>query len=125
MAKVRILIVVLLTLGAAGCDSEVRQAEQAVRDLQKDPDSAQFRNVRRCATGFYITGEVNGKNSYGAYAGFKTFYANSAGAHIMGDDTNDGIDYQKMCDDQAYEEAELTRIVNEAEESVANDTNAN
>ena len=32
-----------------------------MRDLQKDPDGAEFRNVKECPTGFYVTGEVNGK----------------------------------------------------------------
>jgi hypothetical protein len=99
-------------LALAACDPNISQAKEAVRNLEKDPDAAQFRNVRECATGFYVTGEVNGKNSYGAYEGFKTFYANSAGAHIVDDDDDADItsDYVKMCNDEAYKEAELKRI---------------
>jgi hypothetical protein len=110
----------MMAIAISGCDPEIRQAEQVVRDLQKDPDAAQFRNVRKCATGFYVTGEVNGKNSYGAYSGFKVFYANSAGAHIVGEEEYaDEDDYRKMCDDQAYKDAEMARISKEAEDSVA------
>ncbi len=41
----------------------------------KDPDSAQFRNVRvvDVEEGILVCGEVNGKNSYGKYAGFVLF----------------------------------------------------
>lgn len=55
--------------------------KQVVQDL-KDPASAQFRNVRyriatpdKAETKFthYLCGEVNSKNSYGAYVGFKSF----------------------------------------------------
>lgn len=37
----------------------------------RDPSSAQYRNV--AARAGAVCGEVNGKNAYGAYAGFKHF----------------------------------------------------
>jgi hypothetical protein len=115
----------LVLFALSGCNPEISQAKQKVRDLQKDPDAAQFRNVKECPTGFYVTGEVNGKNSYGAYAGFRTFYANSAGAHIVGDsEYADEDDYGKMCYDQAYKDSEIAKITKEAEEAVANASNA-
>lgn len=106
----------IATLALAGCDPNISQAKDAVRNLEKDSDSAEFRNVRECPTGFYVTGEVNGKNSYGAYAGYKTFYANSAGAHIVDEDDPADMtdDYVKMCNDEAYKDAELQRIDNAA-----------
>ena len=106
----------LLVLTLAACDPNVSQAEDAVRNLQKDPDSAEFRKVKRCPTGFYVTGEVNGKNSYGAYAGYKTFYANSAEAHIVEEDESPDItnEYVRMCNDQAYKDARMTIIDNQA-----------
>ena len=40
-----------------------------------DPDATQFRDVRQCSGDRTVSnGEVNGKNSYGAYTGFKPFY---------------------------------------------------
>ena len=51
--------------------------EALVRDF-KDPASAQFREtkVTRDSEGIpFWCGEVNGKNSYGAYTGFKRFFA--------------------------------------------------
>lgn len=40
----------------------------------KDPSSAQFRNERMSESG-WLCGEINSKNSYGAYTGFKRFTA--------------------------------------------------
>jgi hypothetical protein len=112
VTKLRIGGAFVLMLALAGCDPNISQAKDAVRNLEKDPDSAEFRNVRECPTGFYVTGEVNGKNSYGAYEGYKTFYANSAGAHIVDDDEPADMtdDYVKMCNDEGYKDAELKRI---------------
>jgi hypothetical protein len=50
-----------------------KEAKEAVRYGLKDPDSAQFRELRRCARNDGVEGEVNSKNSYGAYAGFEPF----------------------------------------------------
>lgn len=45
----------------------------------KDPAGAQFRNLFISASGSMpvLCGEVNGKNSYGAYVGFRSFFATS------------------------------------------------
>lgn len=51
--------------------SKQQQVEEAVAAQLKDPGSAQFRNWR---TGSNVTcGEVNGRNSFGAYSGFTEF----------------------------------------------------
>ena len=44
-----------------------------------DPNSAQFRNVKGdiAPLGGLVCGEINGKNSMGAYVGFKKFLYNS------------------------------------------------
>lgn len=55
--------------------SEIAAAKEvAARDL-KDPASAQFRDLRAVGTGdkLRLCGEINGKNSYGGYVGFKKF----------------------------------------------------
>lgn len=59
-------------------ESEAIEAGKlAVTSSLKDPDSAKFRNTRLVAylQGAVICGEVNGKNSYGGYAGFTRFAA--------------------------------------------------
>lgn len=45
----------------------------------KDPVSAQFRNIKLLADGTSICGEINGKNTFGGYVGFRIFAANEAG----------------------------------------------
>ena len=47
------------------------EAKAAVADSLRDPSSAEFREVFEGPTA--TCGEVNGKNAYGAYAGFKRF----------------------------------------------------
>ncbi len=57
----------------------IHAVEEAVRYHLKDPESARFRNVRakirnaKIGDGV-VCGEVNSKNSYGGYIGFKRFY---------------------------------------------------
>lgn len=56
----------------SACSNE---AEDAVRRHMLDPAAAQFREVSRCSADPSVWGgEVNGKNAYGAYTGFKSFY---------------------------------------------------
>jgi len=54
-------------------------AKIALKNFLKDPDSAQIRNQH----GF--CGEVNSKNSFGGYTGFKRFIASSAIVAIDGE----------------------------------------
>ena len=51
----------------------VIMAKEAVKLKLTDPDSAQFRNVRRVGT-FNVCGEVNAKTPMGGYAGFTAFH---------------------------------------------------
>lgn len=48
-----------------------------IKDSLKDPSSAQFKDVRvvKVKEGKLVCGQVNGKNSYGGYGGFKYFLA--------------------------------------------------
>lgn len=70
-------------------DPDVKAAlAKATYDL-KDPESARFRNLfkfvgSRGAT--RVCGEINAKNSYGAYGGFQRFVATKYGASIAAPD---------------------------------------
>ncbi len=65
----------MVTLALAGCgDNALQDAHKAVAYQLMDPASAQFRNDRELADGS-VCGEVNGKNSYGAYSGFGHYLA--------------------------------------------------
>jgi len=71
----RTLSVVMVALALAGCgDSAVQDAHKAVAYKLMDPGSAQFREDRELADGS-VCGEVNGKNSYGAYSGYGHYLA--------------------------------------------------
>lgn len=59
--------------------SAITKAKSIIADSLKDPNSAQFRNVRVVPyeEGAVICGEVNAKNSYGGYVGFEAFVAST------------------------------------------------
>ena len=67
-----------------GADKTIAAAQQVVRGALKDPESATFRNLRLVyfGEGNVVCGEVNGKNSYGGYVGYKSFVAGISGVTI-------------------------------------------
>lgn len=77
-----------------------RAQDQLVRDF-KDPAAARYRNVtlsnRDVPT---VCGEVNGKNSYGAYVGFKRFYATDTRGFSAVDDGSTQFEevWSRVCD---------------------------
>ncbi len=79
---VSVMAALALSTGCDRRDANTRGAERKVASLEKDPASVQFRNERKCADGFTLTGEVNGKNSLGAYTSFKRFWARDYSAVI-------------------------------------------
>lgn len=50
----------------------IKASQEAVREQMKDPESARFRNIK--VYDITVCGEVNAKNSYGGYNGFKRFF---------------------------------------------------
>ena len=71
----RTLSLMMVALAVAGCgDSAVQNAHKAVAYQLQDPGSAQFRADRELGDGS-VCGEVNGKNSDGAYSGFGHYLA--------------------------------------------------
>jgi hypothetical protein len=75
MRSVFIALVVAPLCGAAfaasGDSQLITRAKQSVTKDFKDPDSAKFRNVRVVRGS--VCGEVNAKNSFGGYVGYKRF----------------------------------------------------
>jgi len=81
--KIFIAIVLLAAISSSRADdvaktadtSDVAEAKKTVLKDFKDPESAQFRNVESRPFGktTVVCGEVNGKNGYGGYVGFKKF----------------------------------------------------
>ncbi|AUC08280.1 hypothetical protein BVG18_08495 [Acinetobacter lwoffii] len=70
---------------------EIR-AQNLVENYLKDPDSAKFRNMNgKC-------GEVNSKNSFGAYTGYKRFFATQS-LVIIDDVNEDRSTFEKIWND--------------------------
>lgn len=64
-------------------------AERAVRRELKDPDAAQFRDVRANYTeefGVVACGRVNAKNEFGGYTGFRRFVSGGQSVILEGRD---------------------------------------
>lgn len=57
---------------AAGESQRTIAVKQSLRQHLRDPQSAQFRNVRQYADGT-VCGELNAKNGFGGYVGFRSF----------------------------------------------------
>ena len=70
--------------------SKIRKAKASVAYDLLDPESAQFRNVETSDYG-YVCGEVNAKNSYGAYTGFKWFSVDFNDGMEPRVDTGEGV----------------------------------
>jgi len=63
-------------------NSAIKAVEDAVKEGLKDPFSAQFRDFFTVSSG-KVCGQVNAKNSYGAYVGWKLFVTTPL--HKVGD----------------------------------------
>lgn len=63
-------LIVLASCGTGRFDDQVN----LVRETQLDPRAAEFRKVEPCfADANAVSGEVNGKNAFGAFTGFRAF----------------------------------------------------
>lgn len=73
-------LALLSTIAFSGCIHSDRNAaiadakKEIAKDL-RDPESAQYRkeNAARMPRGFLVCGEINSKNGFGGYTGFKPF----------------------------------------------------
>ena len=77
MNKILFILTFATLLGSCSAESrEINKAQQAVKELLVDPNSATFRYTRKALMG--VCGEVNAKNSFGGYTGFKKFHYSPA-----------------------------------------------
>jgi hypothetical protein len=103
--------IILAALALAACNPVAElQAKRAVAARMKDPDSAKFRNVR--SVGDAICGDVNGRNGFGAYAGFVPFvFFPADGAVFVASDQMPASDRQALqmfCDLKTPAEVRMT-----------------
>lgn len=68
-----------ITEEAGLSDNKLEEIKNGVAETLRDPSSVQIKKVRivEKPDGRFYCGEVNGKNAYGAYAGFTTFSSGS------------------------------------------------
>lgn len=88
ISKAALLLSLITTFASvAGCifSGEEDDAKDSVKEILIDPESATFRNILVSEAG--VCGEVNAKNSFGGYTGYKIFfYSKSYGSIIQSDD---------------------------------------
>ena len=73
--KSRLLLALCLLAGCDALDEQIGKAKEAVKNHLRDPESAQFRDVKHCSGDQnVITGEVNSRNGFGGYVGFEPFF---------------------------------------------------
>lgn len=75
----------------AASDEQKSFAQEKVAYSLKDPSSAQFRSLYALSRGMgddTVCGEVNAKNGYGGYVGFRMFYVRNDG-NIQIESTDD------------------------------------
>lgn len=82
----KLFFVVVLGFGLIGCSGVEKETISSVKSSLKDPDSAQFQNVKG------YCGEVNAKNSYGGYTGFKRFISVD-GNTVIESDEDDPLEF--------------------------------
>lgn len=84
MRVVLVAVGMMLATAAVADDAAlIKQAEDAVTHNLLDPESARFRDVG--VNGDTVCGQVNAKNAYGGYIGFRSFY-------VLSDGTDSGIE---------------------------------
>jgi hypothetical protein len=77
------------------------QARTATANLLRDPGSAQFRNIRVITTILgtkKVCGEVNAKNGFGGYGGFKPFVFYGRAAIASDGRPQDMLDYLSIAE---------------------------
>lgn len=74
---------------------------ESVTENLKDPFSVKFRNLKISSAGIHC-GEINAKNSYGAYSGFEGFFATGDIATIANTQLTKKL-YEVWCEDKSIE----------------------
>lgn len=76
----------------------IEAGQQAVRRKLLDPGAAQFREVFLADRGGHVCGQVNAKNKFGGYVGFKRFVAGGDGVAFEDDaPAFFDLDWQSKC----------------------------
>jgi hypothetical protein len=105
----RLQMSAILALALFGCsvlEPDRKAAEDAVRATMKDPAAALFDYIASCSNDTAVWyGNVNGKNSFGAYNGSKPFYYAPGVVAYAGDPRFEEL--SKRCHGRAIERPEV------------------
>jgi len=83
MSVRQIISLGLIAAALAGCgDKEIETVKSDVTNNLKDPQSAQFKDVKKYSEGV-ICGSVNAKNAMGGYVGFSPFIFNGRQSNYL------------------------------------------
>lgn len=82
--------------------SKIDVLKERVTELLKDPESAQFKSLS-LTPGGVLCGEVNARNSFGGYVGFKKFVATEEKTFIDGADSLEHLVYQATAEAKGCE----------------------
>lgn len=81
-------------------ENDIEHAQNVIKEKLKDPESARFRRVYGAqgeVEKIAICGEVNAKNSYGGYTGYKPFMVFEDGDRgFVWDSNEDGFSFDNM-----------------------------
>lgn len=83
-----------------------KEGKNKIASMFKDPDSVKFRDLRISNDGMWICGEVNAKNSYGGYVGYKRFYSLWA-AGVVDVEGSDGFISSYLDDKCGYDKTKV------------------
>lgn len=100
--KTFIALLCLIPLSVFANDSlKIKNVTESIKARMKDPDSTQFRNLRVVTNllgNKAVCGEVNSKNSYGGYNGFKPFADTQEGFILLDDNGVASFIYERRYD---------------------------
>lgn len=71
---------------------QVAKLKEKIANTLRDPMSAQFRNLQVTASKSALCGEINAKNAFGGYVGFRRFVASDDESAIEGERKADRTD---------------------------------
>lgn len=88
-----LLVLLCVSLSSAapadnGAQAAIEKGQAAITRQLTDPESAQFRSVTASQRGdkWIVCGEVNAKNQFGGYVGFKRFYVSDGQPGVDNDE---------------------------------------
>lgn len=100
--KTFITFLCLMPLSVFANDSlKIKNVTESIKARMKDPDSTQFRNLKVVTNllgNKAVCGEVNSKNSFGGYNGFKPFADTQEGFILLDDNGIASFIYERKYD---------------------------